>query len=157
MKLSDILVEAHVIAELEATDKPGVLQEIAGHLVRQRPELGLDLTQVLAALIDRERTGSTGVGQGVAIPHARIPNLPQLYSVFARSKAGLAFDAIDQQPVSLFFLLLVPESAAGVHLKALSRIARLLKNDDFRRQLLDLPDAKALYRALVDEDAKVGV
>jgi nitrogen PTS system EIIA component len=157
VKLSDILVEAHVIAELEATDKPGVLQEIAGHLVRQRPELGLDLTQVLAALIDRERTGSTGVGQGVAIPHARIPNLPQLYSVFARSKAGLAFDAIDQQPVSLFFLLLVPESAAGVHLKALSRIARLLKNDDFRRQLLDLPDAKALYRALVDEDAKVGV
>jgi nitrogen PTS system EIIA component len=156
LKLSDILVEAHVTAELTATDKAGALREIAGHLVAHNPDLGLDQAQVLAALMERERLGSTGVGQGVAIPHARIPNLPQLYSVFARSKPGIAFDAIDQQPVTLFFLLLVPESAAGVHLKALSRIARLLKNDDFRRQLLELGDAKAIYRTLLDEDAKVG-
>ena len=156
MRLSDILVEANVIADLKAIDKQGVLRELSEHLVRSSPQLELDNTAVLAALAERERLGSTGVGQGVAIPHARIPNLPQLVSVFARSHTGIAFDAIDQQTVNLFFLLLVPETAAGVHLKALSRIARLLKNDEFRHQLIGFSNRTELYRALLEEDAKVG-
>jgi nitrogen PTS system EIIA component len=156
VKLSDILVEANVIADLKAVDKQAVLQEITEHLVKSSPQLELDSTVVLTALLERERQGSTGVGQGVAIPHARIPHLPQLVSVFARSRAGVGFDAIDQQMVNIFFLLLVPETAAGVHLKALSRIARLLKNDAFRRQLVELADRTALYAALLEEDAKVG-
>ena len=156
MKLSDILVEANVIAALTAPDKLGVLRELAEHLTAHNALGALSTGDVQAALLEREHLGSTGVGQGVAIPHARLPNLAQLVAVFGRSPGGIEFDAIDQQPVSLFFMLLVPESSAGVHLKALSRIARLLKNDDFRRRLNTLADRPSLYHALTEEDALVG-
>ena len=97
--------------------------------------------------------GSTGVGEGVAIPHTKLPGLTSLVAAFGRSKKGIAFDAIDNQPVRLVFVLLVPEDSAGAHLKALARISRLLKDNDFRRSLLDGTDRESLYEAFVARDA----
>ncbi|MBI5509363.1 MAG: PTS sugar transporter subunit IIA [Deltaproteobacteria bacterium] len=155
MKLGDILDAANVMAEIQAHDKEGVLKEMTAHLCRSLEPPAPGETEIFAAILERERLGSTGVGQGVAIPHARMGGVPELVACFGRSKTGIAFDAIDQQPVSLFFLLLVPEGGAGSHLKALARVARLLKNDDFRKALARLADAGAIYRALIEEDAKV--
>jgi PTS system nitrogen regulatory IIA component len=94
------------------------------------------------------------VGESVAIPHAKIPGLSSLVAAFGRSKKGVPFDAIDGQPVRLVFVLLVPENSAGTHLKALARIARLLKSAGFRDRLLNLPDGPAIYNAFLEEDAK---
>ncbi len=153
MKISDILQEPLVIPELQAQSKEDLLAEIAAHLTAVA-DTGLSPTSVQAALLGRERLGSTGVGESVAIPHAKIPGLRMLTACFGRSSEGVPFESVDQQPVRLVFVLLVPENSAGVHLKALARIARLLKNPSFRDRLLSLPDAHALYEAFLEEDAK---
>jgi PTS system nitrogen regulatory IIA component len=153
VKLSDILTEPQVKAELAARDKNAVLRELALH-VSSHAGLTLDAEAVYAALCERERLGSTGVGEGVAIPHAKLPGIQQLVACFARSRQGVDFDAIDSQPVTLFVVLLVPENSAGAHLKALARVSRLLKLPAFRRHLLELPDGPAIYRAFLEEDAK---
>jgi len=154
VKISDILQEPMVIAELAALDKEALLDEMAQHLCRNVDGLQGSKESVRAALLGRERLGSTGVGEGVAIPHAKIPGLRALTAGFARSHPGVPFDAVDQQPVRLVFVLLVPENSAGAHLKALARIARLLKNPAFRDRLMSLSDAHAIYEAFLEEDAK---
>ena len=152
MKICDILTEALLVKDLQARDKEGVLREMATHLCQYAPDVAAQSTEVLAALLNRERLGSTGVGEGVAIPHAKISGLKNLVACFGRAAHGVAFDAIDYQPVRLIFVLLVPENSAGAHLKALARISRLLKNGEFRNRLLQLEDAHLLYRAFADED-----
>ncbi len=154
MRLTDILTEARVIADLHGQDKAGVLRELAEVLCQHTPGLPLSAEQVHHALSDRERLGSTGVGEGVAIPHAKLDGTVQLVACFGRSRAGVAFDAIDGQPVHLFFVLLVPENSAGTHLKALARVSRLLKNAAFRQSLLTLPDNAALFNAFVTADSE---
>lgn len=154
MKICDILKEPLLLADLHAHDKEGVLREMAQHLCSNSNDVGAQADDVLSALINRERLGSTGVGEGVAIPHAKISGLKSLVACFGRTLQGVPFDAIDYQPVRLIFVLLVPENSAGAHLKALARISRLLKNASFREQLLALPDEHELYDAFIKEDAQ---
>lgn len=152
MKICDILQQPLIVPELKAQDKEGVLEEMAQFLSGFVDQATASAQDIKGALLAREQLGSTGVGEGVAIPHAKIAGLSQLVACFGRSLPGVTFDAIDDQPVRLIFVLLVPENSAGAHLKALARISRLLKNDTFRAELLQLPDAAALYSAFLEED-----
>ena len=154
MKIGEILFENQIVAELEARDKAGVLRELAAHMCAHADAVPTGADEVAHALLDRERLGSTGVGEGVAIPHAKIPGLNELVACFGRAARGVPFDAIDERPVNLIFVLLVPENSAGAHLKALARISRLLKNASFRTTLLGLPDRRSIYDAFLHEDAK---
>lgn len=155
MKISDILTETLVVPELSVTDKEQALRRLAATLCAQSPGMETAADEVFAALWNRERLGSTGVGEGVAIPHAKIPGLKRLVACFGRAGAGIPFDAIDQQPVNLIFVLLVPDNSAGAHLKALARISRLLKDAEFRRRLLAAgPEPDGLFKAFIEEDDK---
>ena len=152
MKICDILQQPLIVPELKARDKEGVLGEMAAFLSAFVDGETARAEDLKSALMAREELGSTGVGEGVAIPHAKIAGLGQLVACFGRSLGGVEFAAIDYQPVHLIFVLLVPENSAGAHLKALARISRLLKNESFRAQLLQLPSAETIYSAFLEED-----
>jgi PTS system nitrogen regulatory IIA component len=154
VRIAEILTEPQIVPDLRGSTKDDVLRELAVHLCDNSGGLPATIEQVVHALVERERLGSTGVGEGVAIPHAKIPGLQHLVACFGRTTSGVPFDAIDQQPVTLIFVLLVPESSAGAHLKALARISRLLKDASFRGRLLQLPDQHAIYQAFLEEDTK---
>lgn len=154
MRITDILDRALVIPNLEAEDKNETLREFGSKLAAHLDLESLSDSSIANALLERERLGSTGVGEGVAIPHTKIAGLSKLTAAFGRSEKGIAFEAIDNQPVKLVFVLLVPENSAGIHLKALARISRMLKAPEFRKSLTDLNDADALYDAFVTEDGK---
>jgi nitrogen PTS system EIIA component len=153
VKISDILDPSMVLGGLSGSTKDEVLGQLAEHLSKH-PRVAVPVETIHAALLNRERLGSTGVGDGVAIPHAKIPGLTELVACFARAAEGVPFDAIDQKPVRLLFVLLVPENSAGAHLKALARISRLLRSPEFRGSLLHIPTAATIYEAFVTEDAK---
>lgn len=154
MKISEILTENHVIPVLSAGDKQTALSKIVECIGSELNGTSQDGEQILNALLERERLGSTGVGEGVAIPHAKINGLSELVACLARVPDGVEFDAIDKEPVRLIFALLVPENSAGTHLKALARISRLLKNATFRLRVLEFTEQKQIYSAVVEEDAK---
>ena len=154
MKISDILTPAGVVSQLVGGDKEAVLAEMATHLSLNLPNLNLDSATILKALVAREGLGSTGVGEGVAIPHAKLAGIGHPMAGFGRQPTGVAFDAIDLRPVHLIFVLLVPEHSAGAHLKALARVSRLLKSAPFRASLLAAGDATAIYDAFLGEDAQ---
>jgi PTS system nitrogen regulatory IIA component len=154
VKISEILTENHVIPILSAGDKQAALSQIVECIGSDLNGSAQDDVQVLNALLERERLGSTGVGEGVAIPHAKITGLSDLVACLARVPGGVEFDAIDKEPVRLIFALLVPENSAGTHLKALARISRLLKNATFRSKVLEFTEQKQIYSAVVEEDAK---
>lgn len=154
MKIRELLQQHLILPELKGTSKTDALSEMALHLSLHQYPLTQNANQILQALLTRERLGSTGVGEGVAIPHAKIKGLQNLLACFGRSNLGIAYDAVDAQPVKLIFMLLVPENCAGAHLKALARISRLLKDAPFRQALLLLEDAKALHEAFSQEDDK---
>ncbi len=152
MKITDFLSPQAVIPELSARSKAEVLQELANTLQQAEPGLrGKDLVAVLA---ERERLGSTGIGEGVAIPHGKVTGMGRLQAVFGLSRAGVDFEAIDGRPTHLFFALVAPENSAGVHLKALARISRLFKNPAFRAAILSASDAHAIYDLIVQEDTR---
>jgi len=150
MKFCDILSEELIIPDLQQTEKTRVLEELVGHL--SAAVEGINAGELLAVLQEREKLGSTGIGDGVAIPHGKLKELKKLLAVFGKSTRGVAFNAIDGRPVHLFFLLVAPENSAGVHLKALARLSRLLKNNGFRQKLMDGADARSLYQVIVQED-----
>ena len=152
MKIEDILSEELVLSDLKATTKTDVLVELASAVVRQHPEL--DGARLVAALEDRERLNSTALGDGVAIPHGKLPGLRRVLAAFGRSRAGVDFQSLDGKPTHLFFLLVAPEDSAGAHLKALARISRLLKDPGFRARLLEAPDAQMIWTIIRDEDAR---
>ena len=154
MKIAEILTQDMVLAELLAPDKESALRELAAHMCAHAPAAHLATDQVFTALNERERLGSTGVGEGIAIPHAKIVGLETLLAAFSRSRAGVAFDAVVGQPAHLIFVLLVPENSAGAHLKALARISRFLKSAEFRERLRNAVDAPSIYEAFLQEDAK---
>jgi PTS system nitrogen regulatory IIA component len=158
VKISDILQPRGIIPFLETASKEAILKTLLEHAYGAMQDV-LEHTSkvaVLEALEVRERVSPTGLGEGVAIPHTRVPGLSQLAAVFARVPGGIDFDALDHKNVTLFFMLLVPENSQGEHLKALARITRLLKNGDFRRVLLGLDTADLLYQAFIEEDKKLG-
>jgi len=150
MKIADLLDIKAISTELTSSKKVEVLAEMVDLLRRVQPDL--DAKELLAVLIDREELGSTGIGDGVAIPHGKLKGLERLLMAFGRKKAGVDFDSMDNRPAHLFFLLLAPENEATLHLKALARISKLLRKEDVRRQLLDAPDPAALLSILSQED-----
>ena len=133
MLLTELLTPDRIRVPIAATDKPGVLRELT-QLLAQRATVGVE--PLLAAVLEREQVLSTGIGHGIAIPHAKSSLLSELLLVSGTSPAGIPFEALDGEPVRLFFLLIGPDSAAGEHVKALSRIARLVRRESVRDGLL---------------------
>ena len=145
MEIMDILSLKGVLANLKAASKKQLLQELAAVAAQ---ETGIHERTIFDVLLERERLGSTGVGKGIAIPHGKLGEIDRLYGVFARLPAAVDFEAIDEQPVDLIFLLLAPETAGADHLKALARISRLLRDDDVCFRLRGSDHAEALYALL---------
>ncbi|MGZ9033409.1 MAG: PTS IIA-like nitrogen regulatory protein PtsN [Rhodospirillales bacterium] len=150
MEISDLIKPDHVIARLRATSKKQALQDLAKRAaeITGQPERAL-----FSTLMKRERLGTTGVGNGIAIPHGKLATLDRLYGLFARLDQPIDFDAIDDRPVDLIFLLLAPESSGADHLKALARVSRLLRDKPTCEKLRGTDDAEALYALLVDTAA----
>jgi len=152
MKVADFLHPQAVVADLQAPRKKEVLEELCGALVRTDPSL--DLQRMVSILLDRESLGSTGVGEGVAIPHGKMDGVDRLIACFGRSSQGVDFEAVDRKPVHLFFLLFAPENSAGIHLKALAKISRLLKRPSIREELLASRTMESIYGILTKEDSE---
>lgn len=150
MRLDQILKIEFLKESLSSANKVDVLAELINVLIQSG--LKIDRTKAIDVLQQREKLGSTGIGDGVAIPHGKIPDLSELVVAFGRSREGISFDAIDGKPAHLFFLLLAPENSTGQHLKALARISRMLKTPDFRRKLLDADTTSDLYKAIIEQD-----
>lgn len=151
MKIIDLLNSQRILPNLKGTTKKAVLEELADALVQEFKTL--DRQEVMRVLLERENLGSTGIGDNIAIPHGKLANLDNLVLCFGRSVAGINFDSMDGKPTHLFFLLLAPENSIGLHLKALAKISRLLKDSNFRRKLLEAPDAGAIMNLLTTEDS----
>lgn len=147
MEIEQLLRPDSVIAHLRATSKKQALQDLAK---RAAEITGLHERAIFDVLLERERLGSTGVGNGIAIPHGKIAGLDRLYGLFARADQSIDFDAIDEQPVDLIFLLLAPEGAGADHLKALARISRLLREGHAVDKLRASRDAAAIYAVLTE-------
>jgi PTS system nitrogen regulatory IIA component len=152
MNITDILTEDMVIPELRAVGKGEALDEMTEALVAGHPEI--DRRRLRQVLEDRERLGSTGIGGGVAIPHGKLPGLTRVLAVFGRSSRGVDFEAVDGAPTRLFFLLVAPEDSSGMHLKALARISRLLKEQGVRERLLACDDRVGLFGIIREAEAK---
>lgn len=149
MRLLEIIDNKTVITDLRATDKKGVLEELAAPLAVAAGVAAADLVRVL---MERERLGSTGIGGGIGIPHGKLKKLDKLLMGFGLSRQGVSFDSIDGKPAHLFFVLITPENATGLHLKVLARISRLLKNEPFKERLKSAADADHLIQILAEED-----
>ena len=145
MTLTDLVAPSAVIPALKIGSKKQAIQELA---TRAAELTGQSEKAILEILLQREKLGSTAVGNGVAIPHGKLPKLARLFGLFARLNKPIDFEALDNQPVDLIFLLLAPESAGADHLKALARVARQLRDPDIARRLREFNDADALYAVL---------
>ena len=145
MALTDLVVPQAVVPSLRVNNKKQALQELAA---RAATICGRSEREVQEVLMQRERLGSTGIGSGIAIPHGKLARLDRLFGVFARLERAIDFEALDGQPVDLVFLLLAPEAAGADHLKALARIARLLRDTTIAQKLRESRDAEALYAVL---------
>ncbi|MGQ0504367.1 MAG: PTS sugar transporter subunit IIA [Myxococcaceae bacterium] len=152
MKIAEFLQPNAVVADLSAGSKPGVLKELCGSLALAYPALKAE--RLVEVLQERERLGSTGIGEGVAIPHGKLPGLSGLLATFGVSRQGVDFEAIDGKKTHLFFALVAPENSAGIHLKALARISRLFKNPRFRASILEAQTPTDIYELIAREDAK---
>lgn len=151
MTLPDLLAADCVASSLSGTTKDDVLSELAALVSSAVPA---DAEQIRAVLQQRERLNTTAIGEGIAIPHGRLGGISQVHAGFARCPAGVDFQSVDGQPTRLFFVLLAPEDAAAMHLKALARVTRILKGAEFRQHLLDLDTREEIYRALIEEDGR---
>ena len=145
MPLTDLVVPQAVVPALRVNSKKQALQELA---TRAAAMSGRSEREVFDVLMQRERLGSTGIGSGIAIPHGKLAKLDRLFGVFARLERPVDFEALDGQPVDLLFLLLAPEAAGADHLKALARVARLLRDPEVARKLRESRDAEAIYAVL---------
>ncbi len=149
MEVNDLLVLEGVTADLKATSKKQALQDLAR---RAADVSGLHERADFDVLMERERLGTTGVGNGIAIPHGKLPNLERLYGLFARLNQPIDFQAIDERPVDLVFVLLAPEGAGADHLKALARISRLLRDQNVCEKLRGTDNAEALFAILTESE-----
>ncbi|HZT88740.1 MAG TPA: PTS IIA-like nitrogen regulatory protein PtsN [Stellaceae bacterium] len=147
MEIAELLTPRSVIPHLRASTKRQVLQELAR---RAAGPTGLPERQIYEVLAERERLGSTGIGRGVAIPHGKRPELTRMHGLFARLDRPIPFEAVDDQPVDLVFVLLAPEGAGAEHLKALARVSRLLRDPVICDKLRGSDKADALYALLTD-------
>ncbi|MEA3241313.1 MAG: PTS sugar transporter subunit IIA [Pseudomonadota bacterium] len=150
MKITDYLNESLIISDLDGADKNTVLKKFSDCVSQQFPKIPAD--EVFTILKEREDLGSTGIGDSIAIPHGKTKKTETLIVAFAHSHEGISFDAIDDQPVKFFFLLLAPEDSAGLHLKALAKISRMLKDQEFRKRLAEAKDATELFQLIQEKD-----
>lgn len=150
MKIIDFINIQTIIPALVSRDKDAALIELAAGLAAKYDHL--DQQKVLGVLQERERISSTAIGDGVAIPHGKLPGLEQICGLFARSQEGVDFKSLDGEPTHLFFVLIAPENAAADHLKALARISRLLKDAGFRQRLMMGKDQQELFKLISEED-----
>ncbi|QDL90802.1 PTS IIA-like nitrogen regulatory protein PtsN [Paroceanicella profunda] len=150
MELSDLISPEAVFGNLKATSKKRVLQELGSFAANF---YGLAESAVFAALLEREQLGPTGMGQGVAIPHARLEGLTKVVGVFAKLAKPVDYESVDGQPVDLVFMLLAPEDAGADHLKALARVSRVMRAETVRDKLRSTEDASALYAILTEPAA----
>ncbi len=152
MKISEILSEDFIIANLEPSTKSGVLETLCRFL-KEKGVIKDDVT-LQEALLEREKLGSTGIGENVAIPHAKSDDIDRIFCVFGKSENGIEYESLDQKPVNFVCLLLAPSNSTGQHLKALARIARLLKSQNLREDILKAQDASGIYTLILNEDSK---
>ncbi len=152
MKINEILTLETILAEVKANNKENSIEELAEFLCQNRAIA--DKSELVRVLLEREKLGSTGIGENVAIPHAKMKGLNQIIAAFGISKNGVEFDSLDQKPVNFIFVLLAPENATGTHLKALARISRLLKNQEFKSNLLKASNREDIYNIILNEDSK---
>jgi PTS system nitrogen regulatory IIA component len=152
MKILDILAPEAIVPEMRAKAKVEALQELATLLATLHPEI--DGARLVQVLLDREALGSTAIGEGIAIPHGKLPGVTNVVAAFGRSPNGLDFDSLDGNPTRLFFLLVAPEDSAGIHLKALARVSRLLKDKSFRDRLAAGGTQEQLFAVIKEEDEK---
>lgn len=156
MKLSEIIPDGAVSEDLQATAKEEVIKEMVGTLVAAGKIQESVSKKIVKALMDREELGSTGIGSGVAVPHAKHDAITDLVCAFGRSKKGINFDALDGEPVYVVFLLLSSKSASGAHLEALAFISRLVRDDKYVRFLRDAKDVKDIRELLAEADQTFG-
>jgi nitrogen PTS system EIIA component len=152
MKILDILPRQSILAELRGLTKIEVLDELATVLAQQHPQIPRE--RLVEVLLERENLGSTAIGEGIAIPHGKLPKLGGVVAGFGRSRSGVDFQSLDGGLTQLFFLLVAPEDASGAHLKALARVSRLLRDKEFRRRLLGAETAEQIYEIIREEDDK---
>jgi len=150
MNISDLLRPDAVFASLKVQGKKQLLQELSARAAQQT---GLPERRIFETLTERERLGSTGVGQGIAIPHGRLAEVKEIVGVFARLEQPIDYDSVDKQPVDLVFMLLAPDAAGADHLKALARVSRLLRNQQTCEKLRAATKAEALYAILTEPAA----
>ncbi len=153
MKTSDIFRKDLIIASLKSSNKSETIEELADHLAGKG--VIKDKKGLVKALHEREKLGSTGIGDNIAIPHAKSDEVDRVVALFARSQKGIPFDSLDGKPVNYVFLLLAPTQSGGDHLKAMAKISKMLKGEEFRRKLLTASDGQELYRVIVDENEKI--
>jgi len=150
MKILDFLCQEAIVTDLEARTKKEVITELAELLAKAKKVKSVE--EIVKVLMEREQLGSTGIGQGVAIPHGKTDLVNEIVAAFGVSKKGIDFDALDGEPVYLVFLLLAPQEAAGTHLKALAKISRLLKDKFFRQALRNATSPEELVKIISEED-----
>lgn len=154
MRIMDFLKRRAVTVDLKSTDKEEAVKELADLIIKTGEVKSRDKESLVKTLLDRELLGSTGIGQGIGIPHGKSPKIKNLIGAVAISKKGVNFDSLDGELVYIFFLLLAPQESAGPHLKALARISRLLKDKYFQDMLKSARTEKELINFIVKEDQK---
>jgi PTS system nitrogen regulatory IIA component len=153
MNISNLLKKNCIIVDLKASDKLSALKEIASFFALQNDHVNANT--ILKVLLDRENLGSTGIGDGIAIPHGKLGGFEEIFVGFGRSRKGVDFDALDGKPVHLFFILIAPESAVGQHLKVLAKLSRMLMDPGFRADLMNAVTADDLFKTITDMDHQV--
>jgi nitrogen PTS system EIIA component len=150
--LKELLRGDLIIADIQATDKVGVIREFASRLCAVGKVRDAD--ELMRVLLEREAMGSTGIGDGVAIPHGKLHDMNEIVIAFGRSLRGVDYQSLDDKPAYLFFLLVTPQDSPGEHLKMLARISRILKNPALRERLRTVRDGGELHNLILEEDSK---
>jgi PTS system nitrogen regulatory IIA component len=153
MNIRGLLKKEFIITDLKATGKKEVLEELARVFAGRNG--GFSSESVVEVLLEREKLGSTGIGDGIAIPHGKLAGIDEILVGFGRSRQGVDFHALDGRPVYLFFLLIAPDSASADYLKCLARISRMLKDAEMRKDLLEAPSADDLFRIIEAMDQRL--
>lgn len=152
MKILEVLHKEAIISDLKAVDKQGVLEELVLPIASIA---GVNQDYLVRVLMERERLGSTGIGEGVGIPHGKLKDLNSLVLGFGLSRQGVDFESMDGQPTHIFFLLVTPENSTGLHLKLLAQISRILKNEFFRQKLMDAANSDEIYSIIQEEEEEL--
>ncbi|MGD0274902.1 MAG: PTS sugar transporter subunit IIA [Syntrophales bacterium] len=150
MKITQWFKKDFIIENIESKDKRSVLMELSRACIQDKDSI--DPESMTNALLDREKLGSTGIGDGIAIPHGKLAGLDEMLISFGISRGGIDFNSMDGKPVHLFFLLIAPENSTGQHLKVLARISRMLKDGTFRHKLMAATSKDEIYRIIAEKD-----